>query len=165
MDKERSTKQIQLVGNRKLVTTATNIFKPNLKYLKLNKTTVYVAQGHVTALNADAIVVFQDSKFSNKNSVAKEVASMSGNTYIGRLELFKDQAAGIGSVYITNADGDLSSVCKLVIQAVLFQDCIDKATYTAPTASETKQTLKECLLKCEKRDVEVLGVPLLDPQG
>ena len=165
MDKERSTKQIQLVGNRKLVTTATNIFKPNLKYLKLNKTTVYVAQGHVTALNADAIVVFQDSNFNNNNSVAKEVASMSGNTYIESLDFFKDQAAGIGSVYITKADGDLSSVCKLVIQAVLFQDSIDKATYTTSTASETKQTLKECLLKCEKMNVEILGVPLLDPPG
>ena len=165
VDKKRSTKQIQLVGNRKFVTTATKIFKPKLKYLKLNKTTVYAAQGNVTALKADAIVVFQDSHFSNNNSVAKEVLSMLGKSYSDSLDFFKSQAADIGSIYINKADGDLSSVCTSVIQTVLFQDCDDNSTYTMPTTIETKHTFNELLLKCEKLKIEILGVPLLDLKG
>ena len=140
-------------------------FTSDFKCLKINRTTVYVSQGAVTTLKANAFVVFQDSAFSINYGIAKKVADLSDDSYTAALTLFKEQAANIGRVFVCKASGELANLCNDVLSAVVLQSLTAETHQRKTSTAEIKATMKEILVKSEKLKTVTLGVPIFESEG
>ena len=149
----------------KFVSTVLETFTADFKCLKLNETTVYVAQGDLSDLRADAIVVFQDSTFSVKYGIAEKLAKLSDNSYSDALPVSQIADADIGCVLNIKASGDLSAVCNNVIYAVVLKGSSDETPEKKPSTEKMKKTIRKILAKSEELKVVTLGVSLFEFEG
>ena len=163
---DSSLKVVHFVDkNNKLVSSVLEALSAKFSCLRINQATIYVAQGNVTATKADAIVVFQDSNFNFNSKIAKDVAALSGDQYSQALELLKDQAPGIGTVFRSKATGDMATLCASVLHAVILEDFGDEKKKGIPTTQEIKMTCKDIFAKSRKINVSTLGVPVFEVEG